>query len=437
MTLLTNTQELYDEEAETMTIGSILKSPVVMDTINNIVNASDFYMRSHQILFATIKELYDQNKLDFPTIRQWLKDQNKMEEVGGIDYVGQLKLSVPTLHLVSHYADRVKACAIKRNVMQATYEIQNMVLNDEFVSTDALVTAVNTRFGTIEMSKKGRMVSLKKVIDQHIHNKLNNKPVLSPLIGISTIDEWMKGIGRNRLIVVAGRPGNGKTAFSLKTARNVASQGFGPVPIFSLEMDYDELIDRMMADVTAIPFSDINRCNLGEREKSLVMQSRDTFLGMDLFFDDTPSMTLSYISNECRRLKREHGSLGMIAIDYLGLVSLEKRQGENESTAIGRVTSGCKQLAREIGCSVLLLCQMNREIEKRNTKRPVMSDLRDSGSIEQDADMVIFLHKDEEKSSAMISHIDFIVAKGRQTGLRDFELAFYGQVQRMTLMVRP
>jgi replicative DNA helicase len=149
------------------------------------------------------------------------------------------------------------------------------------------------------------------------------------------------------------------------------------------------------------------------------------------FVDDKPSMDLGYVVAQCRKLKRQHGQLGTVMVDYLGLMETHERRGETKAEATGKITKAFKQLARELDTSIFLLSQMNREIEKRSTKRPVLSDLRDSGSIEQDADMVIFLHKDEEKSDMKMSHIDLIVAKGRNTGVRDFELAFLVEIQRL------
>lgn len=424
----------YDSNAEQMTIGAMFKSPETLDTMLTLVSEADFYYPEHGKSYAIAKTLHEQNKFDFNTFKQWVKEKNLLAEVGGIEYINKLKLSVPTLGLVTYYAEKVRDQATKRRGMQIANDIQNITTGGDFETIEEYVSAINAKFSTLEPAKKGNLVRIKDIIGPHINSKLNGQAIKSPTIGLKVIDEWMRGIGRNRLLVIAGRPGTGKTALSLRIARNVAVQNFGPVPFFSLEMETGELMDRMLSDLTGIPFSDLMLCeNFGQYEKDLMLKTAGVMQGTNLLIDDTARMDMTYIASQCRKLKREHGTLGAILIDYLGLLELHQRKNENKSDAIGRVTKECKQLAKEVGCSVILLTQMNRAIEQRATKRPVMSDLRDSGSIEQDADSVIFLHKDPEKSTVDRTHIDFIVEKGRQTGVRDFELDFYGDIQRLVM----
>lgn len=425
--------ELFDQTAEEMTIGAILKAPHTIDTIATILSEQDFCTTQHQLIYGAAMELHEMNKFDFNTLKQWIREMNVLDQIGGVEYLNQLRYTVESVGLVSHYAERVREKAIKRRALRISHEIEDITLNQEFQNVDEYVAAISSKFNNLELSKKGNMIQVKAIAGSHIEKKLNGKVLKSPTLGLSNIDNWMRGIGRNRLIVVAGRPGTGKTAFALKAARSIGKQEFGPSVIFSMEMEHDELIDRMLSDMTGVPFSDIQRCELGIVEKNSITQAKSMLEELNLHIDDKPRMNIPYISAQCRKLKREHGQLGVIVIDYLGLLELHQQKNENKTDAIGRVTKECKNLAREIGCSVVLLAQMNREIEKRSTKRPVLSDLRESGNIEQDADMVIFLHRDDEKSSAAIAHIDFIVAKGRQTGLADFALNFFGQIQRMAV----
>jgi replicative DNA helicase len=428
-------QDLTDIEAEQITLGALLKNPETAHEITSILGELDFSHPQHIALFTIIKTMYEANKYDFNTLKQWLKEKDKMDDVGGLEYFGQLKFTTPAMGLVKYYAEKVRDIAIKRRGLQLGIDIQNMTVSGEYEKIEDYITAVSERFNNLEISKKGNLVSLVKIIGPHIQNKIHGQRTHSPTIGLGDVDTWMKGVGRNRLIVLAGRPGAGKTALALKMARNVARQDYGPVAFFSCEMETVELVDRMLSDISGVKFSDIQYSDLDEKAKSTILNSGGVMMDINLMIDDSPRMDINYIAGQARRLKREHGSLGLIAIDYLGLLQLNQRKSENKSDAIGRVTTECKNLAKELGCSILLLTQMNREIDKRSTKRPVMSDLRDSGSIEQDADMVIFLHKDEENSSALISQIDFIVAKGRQTGMRDFKLEFFGEIQRMTTKV--
>jgi replicative DNA helicase len=429
-------EDFADIEAEQMTIGALLKSPETMDTITMIVSESDFYHGRHQKIFGVAKQLHDENRFDIGTLKTWLKEKELLESAGGVEYINQLRLSVPTMALVEYYANKIRDIAIKRRGMQLSYDIQEITVNQDFKNIEEYVSAVSSKFNNLEMNKKGKMVSISDVMVKQIQKKVNGTVVKSPRIGLSTIDNWMNGIGRNRLIVVAGRPGTGKTALALKAARNIAKEKFGPVPFFSMEMEAEELVDRILSDVCGIHYGQVQRGELDMGEKQLLLKSQGVMIGTELFIDDTPRMDMGYISAQCRKMKRDHGQLGAVIIDYLGLIELHQAKGENKSDAIGRVTKECKNLARELGTSVILLSQMNREIEKRAVKRPVLSDLRESGNIEQDADMVIFLHRDDEKSTGVMAHIDFIVAKGRQTGLADFELTFYGQVQRIEMYVK-
>lgn len=428
-------QDLIDTEAEQMTLGAMLKSAEQMDEVLSIVSEADFSFSRHIKLFSIAKEMYDQNRLDFQTLKHFLRENGLLEEVGGIEYIAQLKLSVPTHSGVRYYAERVREQAIRRRALQLAEDIHHMTLDMKFESVEEYISAISSKFGNLEMTKKGNIVVLKDVMVNHIDQKMQAKTKSSPLMGFGDIDRWMNGIGRDRLIIVAARPGTGKTALSLKIGRKVAEQDFGPAAFFSLEMGKEELIDRMLSDIAAVPFSKIMTNTASDQEKEKMLKAADKLYHLPMYIDDSSRMDMPYISAQCRKLKREHGQLGVVVIDYLGLIELGSKKNENKSDAIGRITKECKNLAREIGCSLILLAQMNREIDKRGTKRPVLSDLRDSGNIEQDADMVIFLHRDDEKTTANMAHVDFLVAKGRQTGMRDFELTFYGDYQRIGMKV--
>ena len=423
--------ELYNLEPEQTVIGSLLRSPQKLDELLHIVSVNDLLDERHQVILENAIYLYNSNRFDFASLKQWLRERKLMERAGGVEYINQLALAVPSVALATHYAETVREMAIKRRGYQMAINIQNMTIQNKFESIDEYITAVNMEFDAIALSKKGNMQRISEFLDKHNEHKVSGVIEVSPKTGFGNIDKWMRGTGRTRLIVVAGRPGTGKTAYMLKTSRSMATQNNGPVAIFSLEMSKNELLDRILSDITAIPFGELTDNTLDARQKDLLLRTNGVLVDHNMYIDDSARMDVTYIAAQLRKLKREHGALGGIFIDYLGLIDTNKRHGENDSSAIGRVTTELKKLARELNCSIHLLCQMNREIEKRATKRPVLSDLRDSGSIEQDADMVIFLYKDEEKSDANRSHIEYIVAKGRQTGVRDFALNFYGSIQRM------
>lgn len=422
--------ELVDAEAEQWTLSAVLRKPEVYDEISTIVTENDFYYRSNFIILASIRYLYNRNIYDLPTLIKLLEQKGKLEEVGGRDYIIKLKDSAPTLNLVKFYAERVKAFSVYRQGLKLANDIKYLTENADKRNVSEYVAKVHQRMQLFNAVEKNNLSNIKNVIPGQVSSIKSKEKVESPLTSFKKIDEWMFGIGRDRLIVIAGRPGTGKTGLSLRILRSVSKQKFGPPVMFSMEMSKEELLTRMLADQSGVNFSMIMRRDLSDDQVDRVEEASKEISKYDFYIDDTAKMDFSYIASQCRYLKREHGQLGVVLIDYLGLLMLNQGPNESKSDAIGRITSSGKQLARELGCSVVFLQQMNRDIEKRQVKRPVMSDLRDSGSIEQDADMIIFLYRDEEKSKEHEAHIDFIVAKGRQTGMDDFELTFNGAIQR-------
>lgn len=425
-----NGYEIVNIEAEQMTLGSIIKSPETMDDISAIVTNDDFSEPVYNAIFATALDLHAHNELDYFRLRQALRDNGVMNQLGGASELAALRDNVASASLGTYYAGKVRESSILRAGIRIADEIKSLSINHSG-SIDDYITAVNGKINGFGEQRKSSAAALSTIAPEYIEQKLSGEVVRSPTMGLTEIDLWMRGIGRNRLISIAGRPGAGKTALALRTARKISIQGYGPVYFASMEMDKSELMDRMASDVHAINFSRIQTGDINDEEKSRMERHKDSFGRFPIIIDDTPRMDVHHIMSECRKLKREHGSLGAIVIDYLGLIQRPHIRGESEADSLGKITRELKLFAKEIGCSIILLVQMSRDIEKRNTKRPVMSDLKGSGSIEADSDMVIFLNRDDEKSSYAEAVVEFIVAKGRQTGIRDFKLRFIGQFQRI------
>lgn len=414
-------------EYEAFTVGAVIKIPELMDDVSVIVTDDDFYYEDAQIIFKACKELHSTNRLESRTLMEWLR-QNDKEGYGA--NAARMVNSVTAPRLAKEYAQRVAMLSMKRKAVNLSEQVLEMVENFEGNDTTKFMSEVSGMVGEMDSNRGGNMTQMKTYYKRHIKEKETKTVVESPKTGLVEVDAWSRGIVKKQLIVIAGRPGTGKTAFSLQVSQNISQQDFGAVPVFSMEMGIDELTDRVTSNLTGIPFLRLKHNDLTaeERQTCRLLEAK---LSENFYVDDKASMDLGYIVSQCRKLKRQNGKLGAVMIDYLGLIDYNRKNGENMNETIGRMTKSLKQLARELDTSIFLLVQMNREIEKRGTKRPVLSDLRDSGSIEQDADMVIFLHKDEEKSDPKMSHIDLIVAKGRNTGVRDFELAFLVEIQRM------
>lgn len=419
---------LYSEESEQMTLSAIINNPETLYDLESIIGSQDLYFLSHQLLFDGVKYLFGKNAYDVKSLTHLLRERNKLDAVGGMEYIANLKVQDVKRNLAKGYAEKIKETSIFRRAKEIADRIYESIENQTPVDQFTLET--NESFNAFDTVRENKMLHISKVVEIRAQEIKSGIKKVSPLIGFKHIDEWMKGIGRERLIVVAGRPGTGKTALTLTISRNVAAQDFGVVPVFSMEMSKDELINRLLSETTGVPFYAINSEDYQGFQEQSVLKASEKLKELDLYIDDKANMTFDYIVSQCRRLKREHKKLGMIMVDYLGLIRLVRKDGETKTDAIGHITSGFKNLAKELGCSVVLLSQMNRDTDKRANKRPVLSDLRDSGSIEQDADMVIFLHSDPDKTYKEKSHIDFICAKGRQTGIADFELWFNGMIQR-------
>lgn len=419
---------LFSEYSEQMTLSAIINNPETLYDLDSLITGQDFYFTSHQLLFDGVSYLFGKNAYDVKSLTHLLRERNKLDSVGGVEYIANLKSQDSKRHTVLGYVEKVKETSIFRKgkaIADRIYEsIENQIPLDQFT------LETNESFNTFDTVRENKMLHISKILEKREKEIKSGVVKSSPLVGFKEIDDWMRGIGRDRLIVVAGRPGTGKTALSLSIAKSVSTQDFGVVPVFSMEMSEDELSNRLLSEMSGVPFYVINSEDYQGQQGKRVLETSEYLKSFGLYIDDKPNMTFDYIVSQCRRLKREHGKLGAIVIDYLGLIRLNLKKGQNKSDGIGEITSGLKNLAKELGCSIFLLSQMNRETDKRANKRPVLSDLRDSGSIEQDADMVIFLYKDLEKTYQNKEHIDFICAKGRQTGLADFEMWFTGSIQR-------
>jgi replicative DNA helicase len=421
----------YNDEAESYVMSALLDNPETFYDIDTILTADDLYYTRNRTLFKAIKYLFDKGSYDVRTLVHILREKNKLDEVGGVAYIGELRAVGGNKLLAKVYAERVKEHSLYRNADAIAVKIkEEIAAAKENGDIGVFTNKVSELFNSFNPSRESRMRHISEAVVSA--KEKSKQPNISPLLGFSHIDKWMKGIGTERLIVIAGRPGTGKTAFSLTACRNIARQGYGAVPVFSMEMSGEELVNRMLADMSGVPFQTIMTHSFQGEQENVVEKARQRLCEIPLYIDDTPRMDYDHIVSQCRQRKRENGKLGAVMIDYLGLVKLYMKKNQNKSDAIGEITGDLKRLTRELGCSIILLAQMSRKFDDRSgkNKRPVLSDLKDSGNIEQDADMVIFLHNDKDKAKGNKDHIDFIVEKGRQTGVADFELWFNGAIQR-------
>lgn len=425
-------QSFSNYELECEVIAAVIKQPNILDHLQRVIAPRDFEFSTTKAIYQMCLDLYKKDAVTSEAILSRIKMDKQFEEFGGVEAIMRV-ISNPfaSPRLCEEYGEKLRLQAFKRRCLQLSEKVADMVRGEDEETISEYMGKLSTLVDNMETRSKEELVSINDAFDANIQRKRLRDVSKSPKVGISDIDYWMNGIGRNRLIVIAGRPGGGKTAFMLQAMHHIGTQEFGPAIIFTMEMDRDELTDRLIANKIGIPFSKVNRNDLDDSTLDQIEADAPKIGASRLYLDDTPHMDLGHLASVCRAHKRKYGSLGAVAVDYLGLMDNQKRKGETTTEAIGRITRGLKLLARELGCSIFLLCQMNRENE-RNKGRPVMSDLRDSGNIEQDADMVIFLHKPEEQGEdERYKKIEFVVAKGRQTGTNVIDLTFIGELQRM------
>ncbi|RKN85986.1 replicative DNA helicase [Paenibacillus ginsengarvi] len=428
--LLENRIPPQNLEAEQAVLGAILLDSDALITVMERIGSDDFYRTSHQHIFGSMLELAQQNEpIDLITLTARLQDNQQLEGVGGVTYLSQLANSVPTAANVDYYAQIVEEKSMLRRLIRtATQIVSSGYAGEDDVSS--LLGDAEKRILEISQRQSGSgFISIRDVlmeVFEKVEFLYNHKGGNSGIpSGFPDLDRMTSGFQRSDLIIVAARPSVGKTAFSLNIAQNVGVRAKETVAIFSLEMGAAQLVQRMICAEANV---DATRMRTGQLEgddwEKLTM-AIGTLSEANIYIDDSPSVTVADIRAKCRRLKQEK-SLGMILIDYLQLIQGRGKAGENRQQEVSEISRTLKQIARELNVPVIALSQLSRGVEQRQDKRPMMSDLRESGSIEQDADIVAFLYRDDyyDKESEKKNIIEIIIAKQRNGPVGTVELAF-------------
>lgn len=420
------------EEFERDLIITVAKFPNCFEEVAEIVQAHDFEAEIYKDLFNIAEGLSAEGQLSLHKLIFQAKQKGVLSKAGDPQFFTQLLLSSPvSAELANDYAERVLDSSLRRAAAAAANEIFELAQTDEF-SIERVIDIAQSLEGKTAKQQESFQDYLLEYYEKKVSGVVENTPTL----GFPKTDSWMKGIGRNRLIVVAGRPGTGKTAFALHILRHIASRKvFGVPMIFSLEMEKAELLDRMVASSAGINSLNLTRNELTDEERERILDPIDKIRNLKMIIDDNPTVTVNYIKRKALAAKKKHGQLACIIIDYLGLMNMQRRNNESQAEAIERTTRDLKLFAKKIGCSIILLAQLNRENEKTN-RRPKSSDLRGSGSIEQDADMIFLLYHDEDRDpDKYTNRIELIIDKGRQTGTNLFYIDFIKPIQRMIEVV--
>ncbi|EHL98079.1 replicative DNA helicase [Lentilactobacillus parafarraginis] len=385
-------------EAEKAVLGSIFLSTDALIDAMEYLDPDDFYKRANQIVFQAMVELNDNDQaVDGITVTDALKNQNNLENVGGYQYIAELANAVPTAANVTYYAKIVKDKAILRRLIQTATNI----VTDSYNTDDDVTTVLDNAERDIMNVAEDRNQSGFKPIKDVLNTAFNKIDELSQegetVTGLSTgypeLDKITTGLHEDELVILAARPAVGKTAFALNLAQNVGTKTDKTVAIFSLEMSAESLVDRMLCSEGSINANHLRTGQLTEDEWQNLVVAMGSLSRANVFIDDTAGIKMSEIRAKCRRLAKESGNLGLIVIDYLQLI--EGGHQENRQQEVSYISRQLKKLAKELHVPVISLSQLSRGVEQRQDKRPVLSDIRESGSIEQDADIVAFLYRDD------------------------------------------
>ncbi|MCP3775201.1 replicative DNA helicase [Paenibacillus sp. MZ04-78.2] len=416
-------------EAEQAVLGAILLDGDALVTAMERVTSDDFYRGSHQRIFEAMIEIAEANEpVDLVTLTARLQDKKQLEEVGGISYLSELANAVPTAANVDYYAQIVEEKSMLRRLIRAATQIVTNGYSGED-EVGVLLSDAEQRIMEISQARSGSgFIAIKDVL-MEVFDKVeflfNQKGSTTGVrSGFADLDKMTSGFQRSDLIIVAARPSVGKTAFALNIAQNVGVREKETVAIFSLEMGAAQLVQRMICAEANVDAGRMRTGFLEPDDWEKLTMAIGSLSEANIYIDDSPSVTVADIRAKCRRLKKEKG-LGMILIDYLQLIH-GRGKGDNRQQEVSEISRTLKQIARELDVPVIALSQLSRGVEQRQDKRPMMSDLRESGSIEQDADIVAFLYRDDyyDKESEKKNIIEIIIAKQRNGPVGTVELAF-------------
>lgn len=421
----------HNNEAEQSVIGAIFLEPQALITAAELLMPEDFYRMAHEKIFRTMIILSDKGQaIDVVTVTEELSAKKELEDVGGISYLMEIANSVPTAANIVHYARIVEEKALLRRLIR----VATSIVEDGYAREDeveALLAEAEKKMMEVSNRKNaGDFRHIKDVLVETydsielLHTKKGD--VTGIPTGFRDLDKITAGFQRNDLIIVAARPSVGKTAFALNVAQNVATKTDENVAIFSLEMGAEQLVMRMLCAEGNIDAQVLRTGALEAEDWRKLTMAMGSLSNAGIFIDDSPGIRVNDIRSKCRRLQQEHG-LGMIMIDYMQLIAGSgNKPGENRQQEVSEISRSLKSLARELKVPVVALSQLSRGVEQRQDKRPMMSDLRESGSIEQDADIVSFLYREDyyDKETENQNMIEIIIAKQRNGPTGTVTLAF-------------
>jgi replicative DNA helicase len=430
-------------EAEQSVLGGLLLENEALDRIADILNQADFYRHDHRLIYTHIAKLIEQNRpADIVTVAESLENSAELSSIGGIAYLGALAQNTPTAANIRRYAEIVRERSIMRKLVEVGSAIAESAYNPQGREAKQLLDEAEAKI--FQIAEGGNRSSegfiniqtlLPKVADRidFLYQRENQGSVTGIPTGFDDLDDKTSGFQPGDLIIVAGRPSMGKTAFSLNIAENVALDSKKAVAVFSMEMGATQLATRMIGSVGRLDQHRMRNGNLEDEDWTRLTTALGKLNDAPIFIDEGAGLSSFDVRARARRLSRQTGGLGLIVVDYLQLMSGNSgRASENRATEISEISRSLKSLAKELEVPVVALSQLNRSVEQRPDKRPVMSDLRESGAIEQDADLILFIYRDEvyNPDSEDKGTAEIIIAKQRNGPIGRVRLTFLGQHTR-------
>jgi len=435
-------------ESEQSVLGGLMLDNHAWEKVADIITDSDFYRHDHRLIYHHICKLIEHNKpADVITVAESMENAAELQTVGGLAYIGNIVQNTPSAANIKRYAEIVRERAIMRNLAQIGVQITDSAYNPTGRSAADLLDEAEAKvFEIAEEGARGKegfvgiQPLLKQVVEriELLYSQDNPSNVTGIASGFHDLDQKTSGFQPGDLIIVAGRPSMGKTAFSLNIAENVALELNKPVAVFSMEMGGAQLAMRMLGSVGKLDQHKVRTGRLDDDDWPKLTHALGKLSEAPLYIDETAALNALELRARARRLYRQYGELGLIVVDYLQLMS-SASQGENRATEISEISRALKGLAKELKVPVIALSQLNRSLEQRPNKRPVMSDLRESGAIEQDADVILFIYRDEvyNPDSPDKGIAEIIIGKQRNGPIGKVDLAFLGQYTCFESLARP
>ena len=413
----------HSVEAEQSVLGSILLDKEAMISVSETLVPEDFYKEAHKVIYESMLKLYNsQSEIDLITLTDELRDQGYLDDIGGIAYITSLSTVVPTTSNIKYYVNIVKEKSISRQLISAANDIINLGYDGSAKVEYVLEIAEKKIFDISQERATNDFQPINQVISEALSmlEKLyeEKNDVTGLTTGFRDLNKKINGLQRSDLLLIAARPAMGKTAFALNLVQNAALKGDASVAVFSLEMSKEQLVQRMIASQSTVELKKIKTGTLADNDWPRITDGMAILSGAKIHIDDTPGIKISELRSKCRKLKIEKG-LDLVLIDYLQLMEGEG-QNESRQQEIAKISRSLKILAKELDCPVVALSQLSRAPEQRADHRPMLSDLRESGSIEQDADIVMFLYRDgyydEASEDGNIAEVILAKHRGGSTG---------------------